>query len=144
MTTERNPWSSLTHLNHHHHHHRLSSAFHVTHRLDLSPQSNSSNSFSPMSTLSLFQAWDRLRGTNKYFTIFQFQKLCCLTLWPAFAVVRHPSQSEQLEYLENGFAFIEVWKRRKIPHLTDLFALSIMQCCIMQCQKSSSNFTRKE
>ena len=41
------------HHHHHHHHHRLSSAFHATHRLDVFPQSSSSNSLSPMPTLSL-------------------------------------------------------------------------------------------
>ena len=42
-------------LFHHHHHHHLSSAFHAMHRLDVFPQSSSSNSFSPMPTLSLVQ-----------------------------------------------------------------------------------------
>ena len=43
------------HHHHHHHHHRLSSVFHATHRLDVFPQSSSSNSFSPVLTLSLVQ-----------------------------------------------------------------------------------------
>ena len=41
------------HHHHHHYHHQLSSAFHAAHRLDVFPQSTSSNSFSPMPTLSL-------------------------------------------------------------------------------------------
>ena len=61
-TREWLAWSLIIH----HHHHRLSSVFHATHRLDVSPQSSSSNSFSPMPTLSLVQETLR-KGSRSIF-----------------------------------------------------------------------------